>query len=86
MLQRPRLSRHTRWYYEVYNTLAKSRQLGSGGEYFIPQSEFLALFTIRSITNTETRLRVIRIIQKVDEALLAVRSEKRQAEMKKAKV
>jgi len=86
MRTRPKLTRVSRWYCDIYYTLSKSRQLGSGGEYFIPQSEFNALFSIRKIDNVETRLRIVRVIQKADEALLSVRAEKRAADLKKAKV
>ncbi len=84
MLTRPKLLKQARWYNEVYGELSRSRTLGSGGEYYIPLSEFDALFNIRRIRSVEKRMRVIRVIRKVDEHVLQMRAEKRQMELKKA--
>ena len=82
MLDRPRLDRVGHWYLDTHQQLARSRTLGSGGEYYIPLSEFDAFFRIRKIDDVETRVRVIRVVQAVDEQLLTAKAEKRSAETK----
>ena len=82
MLERPNLGRASQWYLDAHRELARSRTLGSGGEYYIPLSEFDAFFRIRKIDDVETRLRVIRVVQAVDERILTMRAEKRAAETK----
>lgn len=82
MLNRPKLDRVGRWYLVAHKELARSRTLGSGGEYYIPLSEFDAFFRIRKLDAVDARMRVIRVIQAVDEQLLVARAEKRSTETK----